>query len=148
MSTKDSSLWSPSSLVNLQTHSAYLHEDDLGTCILHAKSAARNSPGVRARLHWPYVPGYEILSEIGSGVIHRDLKPSNVLMSLDGEPKIADFGVAKQLGEDQDASGRCHTVAGTLIGTPEYMAPEQIAGASPAAGMDVYALGVILYELL
>jgi WD40 repeat protein/tRNA A-37 threonylcarbamoyl transferase component Bud32 len=83
-----------------------------------------------------------------AGVIHRDLKPANVLMGLDNEPKIADFGVAKQLGEDRDAPGRYSTMAGTLIGTPEYMSPEQMAGSSPSASMDIYSLGVILYELL
>ncbi len=82
------------------------------------------------------------------GIIHRDLKPSNVLMSLDDEPKIADFGVAKQIGDDKDSRLKCPTVTGTLIGTPEYMAPEQVAGATPSSAMDIYALGVILYELL
>jgi WD40 repeat protein/tRNA A-37 threonylcarbamoyl transferase component Bud32 len=82
------------------------------------------------------------------GVVHRDLKPANILLTADGEPKIADFGLAKQLGSDRDAGGRFFTMAGTVVGTPEYMAPEQARGDAPTPAVDIYALGVILYELL
>jgi WD40 repeat protein len=79
------------------------------------------------------------------GVIHRDLKPANILLSDDGRPKITDFGLAKFLGEDKDI-----TRTGMIIGTLNYMAPEQAVGNPQHVGpaCDIYALGAILYELL
>ncbi len=79
------------------------------------------------------------------GIVHRDLKPANVMLTIDGTPKIADFGLAKRLDDD---SG--HTNTGEILGTPSYMAPEQAEGKKDQIGphTDVYALGAILYELL
>ena len=80
------------------------------------------------------------------GVIHRDVKPANILFAADGTPKLSDLGVAKLLGETGDGT---QTVQGVIIGTPAYMAPEQIIDSSNvAARADIYTLGVAIYEML
>ncbi len=76
------------------------------------------------------------------GVVHRDLKPQNIMIDMDGNARIMDFGIARSL----EAKGI--TGAGTMIGTPEYMSPEQVEGKEVDQRSDVYSLGVILYEMV
>jgi serine/threonine-protein kinase len=79
-----------------------------------------------------------------AGILHRDLKPGNVLVTPDGEPRITDFGLAKQV-----RSGARLTLTGQLLGTPGFMAPEQVRGRSLSTpATDVYSLGAIMYFLL
>jgi predicted Ser/Thr protein kinase len=77
------------------------------------------------------------------GIVHRDLKPSNIMINPQGEPVILDFGLARRLRQDVRL-----THVGQPVGTPGYMSPEQVAGAEMGPACDIYALGVILYQLL
>ena len=76
------------------------------------------------------------------GVVHRDIKPTNIIVGPDGTVTLTDFGIARA-HEDSRLTG-----TGQMIGTPQYMAPEQVQGAAADARTDVYALGVVLYEML
>jgi len=76
------------------------------------------------------------------GVIHRDLKPSNIMIDRDGNVRIMDFGIARS------TTGKGLTDKGVMIGTPEYMSPEQVEGKEIDQRTDIYSLGIILYEML
>ncbi len=78
-----------------------------------------------------------------NGLVHRDVKPQNVLLSGEGEVKVTDFGIARSLDVD-----RAVTQTGTLLGTSNYLAPEQASGKPVSPATDVYSLGVVLWELL
>lgn len=76
------------------------------------------------------------------GVVHRDLKPSNIMIDKEGDVRIMDFGIARSL------KAKGITGTGMMIGTPEYMSPEQVEGKEVDQRSDIYSLGVILYEML
>src|SRR3954470_3309416 len=80
-----------------------------------------------------------------AGIVHRDLKPANILLTADGTPKVADFGLARHFEAAPEL-----TWSGARIGTPSYMAPEQVSGKAGSIGpaADIYALGALLYEML
>lgn len=79
-------------------------------------------------------------------IVHRDLKPENLLVAIDGRVKIADFGVARAYS--QAATRAVVTVAGTTIGTPAYMSPEQALGNDMTPATDLYSLGIVAWEML
>lgn len=84
------------------------------------------------------------------GIIHRDVKPSNIMMTRDGRPKLVDFGLGRNLFREDDAQDISQTMAGYIVGSPMYMAPEQARGENDRLDgrADVYAVGIILYLAL
>jgi serine/threonine protein kinase len=84
----------------------------------------------------------------GLSIVHRDLKPSNILVTAAGIPKLMDFGIAKLLDERQVEQTQVVTHADVRLLTPDYASPEQIRGDAVTTASDIYALGVLLYELL
>ena len=78
----------------------------------------------------------------GRGIVHRDVKPGNLLISRDGRVKVTDFGIARAVAEAQ------MTLPGTTLGSVHYFSPEQARGEQATAASDIYALGIVLYELL
>src|SRR5580698_4306646 len=75
------------------------------------------------------------------GIVHRDIKPANIMIHEDGTAKVTDFGVAKIVSQQM-------TQAGTMMGTPSYMSPEQVQGAAITGRADQFSLGVVAYEAL
>ena len=78
----------------------------------------------------------------GMGIVHRDIKPANIMLTRELTPKVSDFGIAKLL----ESTGE--TIAGSVIGTPLYMSPEQVLGEPIDGRADIYSLGVVMYEML
>ncbi|MFL6193145.1 MAG: protein kinase domain-containing protein [Thermoanaerobaculia bacterium] len=79
----------------------------------------------------------------GQGIVHRDIKPSNILLDRAGRVKVADFGIAKMAGQSTEL-----TMAGSVMGSPQYLSPEQIRGEDLDGRSDIFSLGVVLYEIL
>jgi serine/threonine protein kinase len=77
------------------------------------------------------------------GIVHRDIKPSNILLDRAGRVKVADFGIAKMAGQSTEL-----TMAGSVMGSPQYLSPEQIRGEDLDGRSDIFSLGVVLYEIL
>ncbi len=107
--------------------------------------ADREGLGLRERLRLMVAVARAVATAHRSLIVHRDIKPSNILVTADGSAKLLDFGIAKLLDED---FGEYATRTGFAPMTPRYAAPEQFSGGAISTATDVYALGVVLHELL
>jgi Tol biopolymer transport system component len=90
-----------------------------------------------------------LMAAHSAGVIHRDLKPTNIMLRPDGYVKVIDFGLAKRLQRrDSSPADEAYTKPGTMVGTVDYMSPEQARGEEVDARTDLWALGIVFYEML
>jgi len=124
-----------------------------GEFLLAMEYVEGETVGLRLRRDGPFAMGHglqvlQILAEgldraHGLGVLHRDIKPENVMLPIGGGAKLLDFGVARPM---ETSSGA--TSPGLVVGTPAYMSPEQLAGDPVGPASDLYALGLVFYEML
>ena len=115
----------------------YIHGEDLKRLI---RKMGQMSAGQAISLAKQVCEGLTEAHKLG--VVHRDLKPQNIMVDEEGKARIMDFGIARSL------KGKGMTGAGVMIGTPEYMSPEQVEGKDTDQRSDIYSLGVILYEMV
>ena len=115
-----------------------------GVNLRQAMKAGRFTPEQALAIVPPVCEALQFAHE--HGIVHRDIKPENLLLDKDGRVKIADFGIAKMLGESDASTPAVPNFTG--VGTPQYMAPEQGKAGRVDHRVDIYSLGVVLYELL
>jgi eukaryotic-like serine/threonine-protein kinase len=113
-----------------------------------------DGPPLAAQVPLPWKRAVEVALQVcdalahahGQGIVHRDIKPENILIDAAGRAKVADFGIARLMGPD--AAAWMLTAPDHTAGTPHYLAPETLAGAPPDPRMDVYSVGVVLYQII
>ncbi|MBR9893128.1 serine/threonine protein kinase [bacterium] len=133
---------------NLVTVFDFLQQDGLPYLVMERVRSVtledRLTEGTRLPLEEIHAIFAQILAGLSgihaAGIVHRDLKPANVMLTDDGTVKLTDFGIARLTAMEATSAG--------MVGTPSYMAPEQLTGAEVDARADIYACGVVLYELL
>jgi eukaryotic-like serine/threonine-protein kinase len=133
---------------NLVTIFEYLQLDGVPYLVMERVRSITLEDRRNGAEHLPLEEVHAIMSQLlaglgcihAAGIVHRDLKPANVMLTEDGTVKLTDFGIARLTAMDATGAG--------MVGTPSYMAPEQLMGAEVDARADIYAGGVVLYELL
>ncbi len=129
-------------------HNAFYHEGQLVMVMELVKGETLREKSARSRIPVPQVLRYtcQVLYALdyahGHGVVHRDVKPTNIMITHDDQTKLLDFGIAIS-----DRSAEL-TAPGFMVGSVNYMSPEQIAGDKATTKSDIYAVGVMLYEIL
>ncbi|MCD2184693.1 serine/threonine-protein kinase [Rhizobium sp. GN54] len=133
---------------NLVTIFEYLQLDGVPYLVMERIRSITLEDRRNGAQHLPLEEVHAIMAQIlaglacihAAGIVHRDLKPANVMLTDDGTVKLTDFGIARLTAMDATGAG--------MVGTPSYMAPEQLMGSEVDARADIYAGGVVLYELL
>ena len=133
---------------NLVTVFDYLQQDRVPYLVMEKVRSITLEERMGAKRELELDEVHSILAQIlagltcihGAGIVHRDLKPANVMLTEDGTVKLTDFGIARIAAMGATGAG--------MVGTPSYMAPEQFSGGAVDARADVYACGVLLYELI
>ena len=124
-------------------------EDGLGYIVMEHVEGAPLSSAIPLPADRAAVVARQVLEALAyahrRGVVHRDVKPENILLDAAGAVKVTDFGIARLVSGEPDPG---ITAVGRVVGTPRYLAPEALAGASPDARMDVFAVGVVLREMV
>lgn len=145
--------------VNIMPIYAYGEQEDLAYLVMPYVTGGTLRQRLEQRGMLPLHEAIPIIEQAASaldcahaqGIVHRDLKPGNILFHADGRVLLADFGLAKVLKDvqEQDNPGQTAlTSAGTIIGTPEYLSPEQGMGHEVDPRTDVYSLGIVLFQML
>lgn len=136
---------------NIVTVYDFGEHDDLSYIVMEFVSGRELADLFRSGHRFTLLQALQIMAELldalayahAQGVVHRDVKPANVLVDQAGHVKLADFGVARVSSGTQD-----RTMPGTMVGTPNYMSPEQILGQPVGSRTDIFAAGVVLYQFL
>jgi aminoglycoside phosphotransferase (APT) family kinase protein len=119
-----------------------------GETLRERLTAAGRLPVLRA-LDYSIQIAHGLAAAHERGILHRDIKPENLFITRDGRVKILDFGLAQEAApRDDPRATRFTTVPGTVLGTPEYMSPEQVLGQGATEQSDLFALGLVVHEML
>jgi eukaryotic-like serine/threonine-protein kinase len=113
-----------------------------------ARVLAEERPSIARTLDWATQAAAGLAAAHARGIVHRDVKPDNLFVTADSRLKILDFGLVKSLDHDAEGETQLGTAPHTVLGTPRYMAPEQVRGEAVDHRADLFAFGAVLYEMV